>query len=137
MNNLSNKEKAKFLADQLTPSQDYFKHGFEEGARIALNAENGGDDIDSFDKLDENRNLVARLEEYSEMEGTELGELCGLLCNMFSYTDYMVDNGFAKHLIKEIKLQLKRFEEEYEIDEVEEEPRSPRKYKELRWKGDE
>jgi len=60
--------------------------------------------------LDELYAKVERLEEYARCEGSELGEVCTLLCRLAGYTPYMSDELQAA-LVKEIDGQLEWFDD--------------------------
>ncbi len=79
---------------------------------------------------DKMRNLCDQLEEYSEIEGTELGEACNLLITLARY-DYCLSNQFVKSLEKEVGRKLKDFQENAKI--VEREVTSTQTYKEIAW----
>lgn len=74
--------------------------------------------------------LVKDLEEYVQLEGSEIGEACSLLCQLSHYA-YCLDDKFVKALDKELASQLKMFREQCTIVEVEEV--STHKYKQLDW----
>ena len=65
-------------------------------------------DLDAVYRLAEN------LESYAELEGTELGEACCNLAQVSRYPDYLSEK-FMKAVIKEMKKQLKNFEDNAEI----------------------
>ena len=51
---------------------------------------------------------INELQKYSELEGTEIGEFCTILCQIAQYPDYMTDEFFAA-IEKEIDAQLDNF----------------------------
>ena len=73
---------------------------------------------------------IKELEEYANMEGTEIGELCHVLIRMANYRDYMSDE-FRLALEKEIKSQLNMFKGSTQI--VEKVETFTQKFKELEW----
>jgi hypothetical protein len=56
------------------------------------------------------------LNEYIELEGSELGEVCGYLVSISHYWDYL-SKGFQKSLELEIKSHLKYFKKNCKIVE--------------------
>lgn len=80
-----------------------------------------------FKKL---RNLALQLEEYAQLEGTEIGESCLLLTQLVSYEPYLSDE-FVAALTKEMTSQLENFKENTTIvDDVE---KIERPFKRLEW----
>lgn len=72
---------------------------------------------DNYKKMQE---IKAKLLDFAEIEGSELGEYCNFLCELHHYY-YMFDKTeFEKELEKEIKKQLKYFEDNFKIVEREE-----------------
>jgi hypothetical protein len=59
-----------------------------------------------------------KLEEFSDMEGTEVGEMCCTLLQLANYPDYM-SKELRDAVAKEIMEQIKYFEENYEWVDVE------------------
>ena len=62
--------------------------------------------------------LCQELQDYADLEGTELGEVCSLLISIYNNSEY-VSNPFKNEVIKEIKRQLKNFKENTEIEDRE------------------
>jgi hypothetical protein len=58
-----------------------------------------------------------RLEEFADMEGTEVGEMCRALLVLAQFPDYMSDT-LRDTVATEIMEQLKWFEENYEWVDV-------------------
>lgn len=80
-----------------------------------------------FKKL---RNLALQLEEYAQLEGTEIGEVGLLLSQLVSYEPYM-SKQFVKALQKELTDQLDNFKKNTTIvDDVE---KIERPFKRLEW----
>lgn len=77
------------------------------------------------------REVVAKLEEYLELEGSELGE-AGQAITFLLALDYCISDELWSALLKEAEQMLKTFEEDFEI--VEEEYTTTHKVKELREK---
>lgn len=74
--------------------------------------------------------LAQELESYAVLEGSEIGELCSLLCTMVPYTPYM-GKTFNAALVKELKSQLKSFKDHSTIvDDIE---KFERPVKRLEW----
>lgn len=71
-----------------------------------------------------------KLTEYADFEGTELGEACGLLLQLYGYSDY-VSKVFSKAVETEIKKQLKYFQEHTMFVERVIEPHEPQTIREL------
>lgn len=55
--------------------------------------------------------IIEQLFEYSKIEGSELGELCNLLIDIFGYRDYFLTEGLKDAIESEIKSQLNNFED--------------------------
>ena len=72
------------------------------------------------------------LEEYVEIEGTELGEYCDLLLQL-RHCDSFMGGELSAALNKEIKEQLSNFKEFSRIVERSEEVKQTIKIKELEW----
>lgn len=70
------------------------------------------------------------LTEYTELEGSEVGEMCNLLLQLHNYTDYFSDE-FKEALEIEMKNQLKNFKDKCKI--VKREIKSVQIVKELEW----
>ena len=64
--------------------------------------------------------LKEELENYANIEGTELGDYCLGLCSLVSYTNYLCSPEFKKILEEEMKSFLREFETRCEIVEKEE-----------------
>lgn len=77
------------------------------------------------------REVVAKLETYLELEGSELGEAGNAIIFLLSM-GYCISDELWDTLMKEAEQMLKTFEEEFEI--VEEEYTTTHKVKELREK---
>lgn len=71
-----------------------------------------------------------KLKEYSELEGSELGEICNLLLEVRVYRDY-ISNEFKEALDKELKAQLKNFKDNCRI--VTKKVQTTQTVKELEW----
>ena len=67
-------------------------------------------------KFYECRELYDDLQEYAQIEGTELGETCEILLQLHGCKDY-VSKEFYESLIKEIKDQLDNFRSYFKIVE--------------------
>lgn len=52
--------------------------------------------------------IVSKLQNYAQLEGTELGEACSLLCRLYNYSPYLGES-FNKSLLDEIRGQLHNF----------------------------
>lgn len=78
---------------------------------------------------------IEKLKEASEIEGTELGEGWNHLILIHNYS-YIFSEEFNEAIIKEIQAQFNYLNEDFEIIEVEEIPRKPKTYKELRLKNE-
>lgn len=74
------------------------------------------------------RKKAEKLMEYANLEGSEIGEACRLLCDLAGYTDYIGDD-LAEHLEKEIEFQLLHFQVNSKIVEK----TVKHSYKELEW----
>jgi len=76
-------------------------------------------------------NKIQELKNYLDLEESEVGEACGLLCDLHDrYLDY-VDKKFIMALQKEILDQLKNFKENTKIIERTETTKTT--IKELEW----
>ena len=64
-------------------------------------------------------NEVSELIDFASLDGCETGELCGYLCSVSQYPDYMSDD-FYVSLKTEIRRHLKGFKANYKIVEREE-----------------
>jgi hypothetical protein len=73
---------------------------------------------------------ILELQEYANIEGSELGEACWALIGLFGYRDYISDE-CAEIIKNEILKQLKNFKENSEI--IEEEETHTTKYQKLVW----
>jgi len=71
-------------------------------------------------RFDEVQEMANELEEYAEMEGTELGELCGTLCSLMNYFDYTRTEEFESAVAAEIEQQLAYFKKHSKVVETEE-----------------
>jgi len=83
-----------------------------------------------MDNYEELLKLSDELQEYTDIERTELGEACLLLTSLISYGDYISEQ-FSQALEREIEAQLKNFKENSRI--VESEISGKRKYIDLEW----
>lgn len=59
-------------------------------------------------------NMINELEEYSNLENTEVGEVCSLLVEISRYSDF-ISREFYSSLQKEIKSQLDNFKNNTKI----------------------
>lgn len=84
-------------------------------------------EMDAFKKRQQ---LIAELEVYTELEGTEIGEACTLLHRLAHYA-YCLDDKFVKALDKELASQLSMFKDQCTI--VERTETQTIKYRELEW----
>ena len=66
--------------------------------------------MQTHEKIDE-------LQKYAELEGTEVGEFCSMLCQIAQYPDYMTNEFFAA-VEKEIYAQLSNFKSNARIVET-------------------
>jgi hypothetical protein len=82
----------------------------------------------NFEEIEKMRE---ELIEYSDLEGTELGESCARLCAMSHYSDYVSESFYAA-VIEEMKNQLAMFKRETNIVETTE--TYTRKVVDLEWK---
>lgn len=82
-------------------------------------------DSKDFDKL------VEELQEYARLEGSEIGEVCGLLCEIYQYYPSYMSEAFKAALKTEIKENLENFKEHCKIVEKLEEVTE--RWKELEW----
>ena len=74
------------------------------------------------------------LSEYTELEGTELGEYCNSLLLLRDYNEaHGMNEEFSIAIDKEIAVQLAAFKKYSRIVEKTEEVTEPRTYKELEW----
>jgi hypothetical protein len=73
------------------------------------------------------------LQEYIELEGTEIGETCGTLSVLCQQSDYLSDE-FIEALEKEVMRQLNNFRENTVIEERVIDRFEPCTVKELVWK---
>ncbi len=64
------------------------------------------------------KKFFKELEAYAELEGTDLGEACLLLCRLASYEDYVSDE-FKKELSRELQRKLNFFKSAYRIKQRE------------------
>ena len=81
-----------------------------------------------------NINDYNELSEYTNLEGTEIGEYCNSLLIMRDYnTDHGMSAEFNAALEAELSHQLTMFKLNTRIVERTEEPKEPRAYKELVW----
>lgn len=71
------------------------------------------------------------LEMYANLEGTELGEFCRLLCQIEHYGSMMITDKFSAAVADEIKTQLSNFKEHTTILTFDE--AYTREIKELEW----
>lgn len=62
---------------------------------------------------------ILELERYSDIEGSEVGELCHFLCALVHYMPYMSDE-FITALESEVSINLQNFQENSRIIETEE-----------------
>jgi ribosomal protein S8 len=62
--------------------------------------------------------ICEELNEYAEVQGANLGDVCRMLTQLADYPGYISDN-FLKALHEEIKTKLKYFKENYEITKKE------------------
>ncbi len=60
------------------------------------------------------RKLANELTKYSELEGSEVGEICHLLIQITNFPDYISDD-FKEALKKEMKAQLQNFKDNCKI----------------------
>lgn len=60
-------------------------------------------------KVEEVHKIINELKKYSEIEGTEIGELCGFLETIYGFGSYYLTEGFEKAVISEIQAQLDNF----------------------------
>jgi len=68
-------------------------------------------------KAREERNKLCKdLNEYAELEGSEVGEVCQLLIQLVRYSDYITKECYAA-IIKEMKDQLDIFTNQFKIVE--------------------
>lgn len=85
-------------------------------------------------KDEEVEEIIEKLQEYIDLDGTELGGGASSLIELYeSYMDYLSPE-FVKALKLELKDQLNNFEENCKIVEREIEKKEIRKVKELVWK---
>ena len=63
--------------------------------------------------------LESELREYAELDGTEVGEACLLMCKLFNYPDYLTPR-FNGALHREMREQLENYKREFVIEEVRE-----------------
>ena len=63
---------------------------------------------DSYKKYEEMYEVTEKLKEYTEVEGTELGETCEALISLWECSSCVSDE-FCAALEKELKAQLKNF----------------------------
>ena len=82
-------------------------------------------------EYDQLMSLCNELKEYSDLEGSEIGEICNLLINIAKYHSYTSDP-FREALIIELQNQLQNFKENSTISEIE--ISTPRIEKILDWK---
>lgn len=75
---------------------------------------------------------AVELQKYADLEGTELGEMCTILCSLFGYPDYMSEEFFTA-IENEITKQLDNFKTNSKIVEIEE--TVVRKVVDLEWYG--
>ena len=68
---------------------------------------------------------------YACLEGSEIGELCGVLELIYRFRSYYLSNNFEKAIENEIKAQLLNFKEHTNI--IEEKITTERNTKELEW----
>ena len=71
-----------------------------------------------------------QLKEYTELEGSELGEACNMLLEVLGYRDYL-SKEFKEALEKEMKAQLKNFKDNCKI--VTKKVKLTQVVKELEW----
>lgn len=76
---------------------------------------------------------IEKLQEYSEMEGNELGDACRILCQLNRFCDYLSDE-FVAALEKEFYEQLQNFTENTEIIERKVERTIIETIVELKWR---
>ena len=81
----------------------------------------------SEEKIDE---MVKKLREISEVEGTEAGEAMGFLADLWERRPYL-NKEFEDALVLEIEKQYKDFDEFYTLVDVEEEVKYIRKRKQI------
>jgi len=67
---------------------------------------------------DEMLEICDALEEYAELEGSELGEACNLLITLTNF-DYCFSESFNNSLVEEIKQQLQNFKDNSKITKKE------------------
>ena len=84
---------------------------------------------DSLSKLEKARELSRKLKKYTELEGSELGEVGSGLLYLSNFIDY-VSEDFFDELIKEMEAQLKNYEENTKIIQR----TTSRYFYELEWK---
>jgi hypothetical protein len=72
-----------------------------------------------------------QLVEYANLDGSELGEACSILIQMWDYRDY-ISNEFKEALEKELKTQVKNFKDNCKI--VTKKVKLTQVVKELEWK---
>ena len=75
--------------------------------------------------------MLEDLEMYSELDGSELGELCLALSVLYQKYPYFLSKGFKKAIEKEIKAQLDNFKDNSKI--VKKEEVYTRVWEELEW----
>ena len=76
-----------------------------------------------------------KLEEFADLEGTEVGEMCQALLQLASYPDYMSEE-LRNAVAKEMMEQVQWFEENYEWVDVEIPARPSSTRREFVYKGD-
>jgi hypothetical protein len=81
-------------------------------------------------KYEKLRKISNELQEYADLEGSEIGEYWNTISNMSYHYDAM-SNQFFDALIKEIELQFEDIKENYKIKTEQEEQVVVRGYKEL------
>lgn len=74
--------------------------------------------------------MVEELREYAELEGSEIGEICLLLYDIYRYSPYMSES-FRKAVEKEVKNQLQNFKDHCKI--VDKSEVVTETWKELEW----
>jgi len=63
--------------------------------------------------------ILEELEKYSQLEGSELGEVCESLLHLQRY-DYCFSKEFVKAVEKEIRVRVKDFKENFKLTETNE-----------------
>ena len=74
--------------------------------------------------------IAEKLREYYDLQMDSMSEAVQTLCHLSSYPDYLSDEVYAA-VVKEMRAQLKNYEENCEIVEIED--TITRSFVELRW----